>query len=66
MRSGCLPLYSDVKDQNAIAFVIPSYNGGRLGRVVIYRYLFENMLVSYFCKGVNAGGLVPASRAKNG
>ena len=53
MRSGCLPLYSDVKDQNATAFVIPSYNGGRLGRVVIYRYVYGNMVVISFCKGVS-------------
>jgi hypothetical protein len=52
MRSGCLPLYSDVKELNATAFAIPSYIGGSLGRVAIYRYIYGNMGFSDFCKGV--------------
>ena len=47
MRSGCSPLYSDVKELNATAFAIPSYNGGSLGRVVSFMYVFENIAVSY-------------------
>jgi hypothetical protein len=33
-------------------FAIPSYTGGSLGRVAIYRYVYGNMGVIYFCKGV--------------
>ena len=63
---GEAPGNSDVKDQNAASFSIPSYNGEGLVRVTIFRYVYGNMSVSYFCKGVNARGLVSAPEAKNG
>jgi hypothetical protein len=42
--------YSRGKELNATTFVISSYNGGRLGRAILYRYVYDNMEVINFVK----------------
>ena len=42
----------EAKSETQLPFAIPSYNGGSRRRVAIYRYVFGNIVVSYFCKCV--------------